>query len=1333
MLFPPHHRLPTARRLGRTALALTLLVGQILSSAPVAGAASGAPAGRPFVAFGPSDSERQAGAPATTTSTFTLTNPAAPYTLRVSNGGLTGQYTKVSSATLSLNGTPIMGPSDFNQTVATIEKPISPGASNQLAVQLQSQPGAGLTVEVIGLDDDPPTISASVSPTPNAAGWNKTDATVSFSCADKTSGIATCPSPTVVSAEGANQPVSGTATDKAGNTASASATVNLDKTAPTVNITAPSAGSSTKDPTPTLSAGASDTLSGVATVQFQLSTNNGAAWTNVGTALTAAPYQLAVPTALADGSYQVRALATDLAGNQAASPAATFLVDTTPPTVSISQPVPNATTNSRAVAASASDGAGSGVARVQLQLSGDSGATWTDLSSPLTAAPYQTTLPTHLADGAYQVRAQATDAAGNQATSAIVPFTLETTAPHTAITGHPDASTTGTSASFVFSSDQAGTTFACQLDGAPVSPCTSPQPYTSLAVGNHTFAVRGTDPAGNVEATPASFSWAITAQAPLPPPVPQAGPVPPDPATIAPPVEAGVPTSLASGTSFLYSGPNPIQTGVAPGTIQAQRAAVLRGKVLTRDGQPLPGVRVAVKDHPEFGQTISRVDGQFDLAVNGGGLLTITYAKDGYLAAQRQVQAPWQDYAWASDVVLVQQDTQVSTIDLTSTTPIQVARGSVQTDASGSRQATVLFPQGTTAQLAMPDGSTRPLASLHVRATEYTVGPNGPQAMPGDLPPASGYTYAAEFGIDEAAAAGATHVVFSQALPVYVDNFLHIQVGDAVPSGFYDPARAEWVPSPDGRVIQILGVTGGAASLDVDGSGQPANAQALTTMGISQAELQQLASLYQPGQSLWRVPVTHFSGYDFNWPYGFPKGAQTPNVAPPIQDNLLDHSDLTCGSVIECENQALGEDVAVAGTPYHLHYESDVVPGRKSAYTLNIPVSGPSVPPSLSGIELTIEVAGVKKSVSFPPNPNQAYTFVWDGKDAYGRMSQGQQLATIQISYVYGAVYLGLSDFSANVGGLGGVPIGTSSSGLFGLPSPPGSHQAVNLAMANTQRLTVSLVQVEHALVGALNPQGLGLGGWTLDVHDTFDPTGHVMHFGDGTSRNGIVGGDTSNIIETFAGAGAAAGAAGDGGSASQATVFGPNGIAAGPDGSIYVAENGANRVRRISADGTISTVAGTGAAGFNGDGGPAAQAALNGPHAVALGPDGSMYVADSANARIRRIANGTITTVAGVGSPGFSGDGGAATHAQLNFPTGVAVAPDGTLYIADWRNKRVRRVGPDGIITTAAGNGQGCCLNSSGDGGLATQASVSGPVDVALARDGTLYIADLDGTRSAK
>ena len=238
-------------------------------------------------------------------------------------------------------------------------------------------------------------------------------------------------------------------------------------------------------------------------------------------------------------------------------------------------------------------------------------------------------------------------------------------------------------------------------------------------------------------------------------------PIPPDPSTVAPAVDPTVASSVFATTQFLYTGADPIQTGVAPGTIAPQRAAVVRGQVTDRAGTPLSGVTVSILHHPEYGQTLTRADGMFDLVVNGGGLLTLTYDKPGLFTAQRQVDVAWQDYDFVDDVALIPPDPQVTTVDLSDpSTPMQVAQGSLVTDDSGTRQATVLFPQGTQAEMVLPDGSTQALTTLNIRATEYTVGDLGPEAMPGALPPSSAYTYAVELSADEALTAGATQVRF---------------------------------------------------------------------------------------------------------------------------------------------------------------------------------------------------------------------------------------------------------------------------------------------------------------------------------------------------------------------------------------------------------------------------------------------------------------------------------------------------------------------------------------------------------------------------------------------
>ncbi|MGC9967116.1 MAG: PKD domain-containing protein, partial [Syntrophobacteraceae bacterium] len=775
---------------------------------------------------------------------------------------------------------------------------------------------------------------------------------------------------------------------------------------------------------------------------------------------------------------------------------------------------------------------------------------------------------------------------------------------------------------------------------------------------------------------------------------------PPDPSTTASAIDPTVATTIGSATSFLYTGSNSIQTGVAAGTIQPQRAAVIRGQVLAADGSALPAVAISILNHPEFGQTFSRADGMFDMAVNGGGPLTVDYQKSGYLPAQRQVNAPWQDYAFSPNVVMIKLDSKVSTIDLTAATPIQVARGSTVTDTDGTRTATLLFSQGTTAAMVLPDGTTRPLTTLNVRATEYTVGPMGPDRMPAQLPPTSGYTYCVELSADEAIAAGAQTVTFSKPVIDYIENFSGFPTGMNMPVGYYDRTKGQWMASDDGLVIKVLSITNGMADLDIDGSNQAAGSAALASLGITDQERTQLAALYTAGQSLWRMAIGHFTSFDFNYPYGLPPDTAGPNQT--INRASVDSSCKQSGSIIGCESQTLGEDVSVTGTGLKLHYQNDRQVGHNIDNTIEIPLTGAAIPANLKRVTLIVSVAGRQIQSSFPPSPNQTTVFTWDGLDAYGRTLQGAQTVTIQIGYVYQAVYCKSNGNAArSFGSVSGIPI----------TSTTGAH-----IYARTE---LTLWENLFETVRPWNAKGQKLGGWTLHVHHFYDALGQKLYLGDGSQRSaaGIPG-----SITTKAGNGGIFGYSGDGGPAVQTALNYPNGIAVAPDGGIYIADSGNNRIRRVGPDGIITTVAGNGSYGYSGDGGPATQAQIYVPVGVAVAPDGSIYIADSGNNRIRRVGSeGIITTVAGNGTRGYGGDGGPATQAQITS-CGVAVAPDGSIYIADSNNNRIRRVGPDGIITTLAGNGT---RGYGGDGGPGNQAALNYPSAVAVAPDGSIYIAD--------
>ncbi len=221
-----------------------------------------------------------------------------------------------------------------------------------------------------------------------------------------------------------------------------------------------------------------------------------------------------------------------------------------------------------------------------------------------------------------------------------------------------------------------------------------------------------------------------------------------------------------------------------------------------------------------------------------------------------------------------------------------------------------------------------------------------------------------------------------------------------------------------------------------------------------------------------------------------------------------------------------------------------------------------------------------------------------------------------------------------------------------------------------------------------------------------------------------------TGIISTIAGNGTL-GFSGDGGPATAAQLTNPTGVAVDSAGTAYIADTGTHRIRKVSAAGVISTVAGNGDSGYSGDGGPAITARLSFPTAVAVDSVGNLYVADTGNARIRKVTpEGVISTVAGNGTAGFSGDGGPATSAQLDALDGVTIDSGGNLYIADSFNFRIRKVTVAGVINTVAGNGN---PGFSGDGGPATSAQLGNPTGVAVDSAGNLYFSDVHFNRVRK
>ncbi len=822
--------------------------------------------------------------------------------------------------------------------------------------------------------------------------------------------------------------------------------------------------------------------------------------------------------------------------------------------------------------------------------------------------------------------------------------------------------------------------------------------------------------------------------------------IPPDLSKIAPLLDLTVASSLADSSAFLFSGANPIQTGIDdPQTIDPRRIAVIRGKVTERNSNPLPGVKISVLNHPELGQTLSRVDGMFDLVVNGGGILTVNYERPSFLSAHRQVYCPWQDYTWTPDVALIQLDNEVNPIDLTANiSPFQIARGNAITDEEGKRQATLLIPQDTVANMTLPDGSSQTLNKISIRATEYTIGPGGPNAMPAQLPPTSAYTYAVKLTADEQMVneenIESNKVSFKdingdeKKIFFYLENYLNFPIGAQVPTGYYDSQKAVWIPSDDGRVIKIINIdNSGLAFVDADGDGlaESLNDSVLSSLEITEAELRQLGSgLYKPGPpGLWRVPITHFS-MDINFAYGLDLTALPPGDTTPT--NLEDEKPINdaCtssgNSIIECQNQVLREEIGIAGTTFSLHYKSDRVPGRKGLYNMMIPLTGSAIPSNVKRIVLEITVKDrlfsytSDPSYSFNPpfTPNQSHEFTWDGKDDSGRLTQGAQRFSAKVGYVYNMIY--------------GIPSGEQTKS-FGSMRKAGIATLVNPQIPREVILWSSKYK---GVIGGWDARASdGLGGWTLSVHHSYDPLTGTIYYGDGTTRHGNA---ISGIIrKVIGGKNPFSGELGDGGPAIEANtglftnLVHP--IAIGHDGSVYFAASGAgvggSRIRKISPDGTVDT--------FIRALDPQIQPPVEGGiKDIVIGSDGSVYFSD--NRRIRKVDpdGSTISVIAGTNISINTGDGGPATAASLDFPRELALGPDGTIYIGTHpanptaaHPTTIRRIGPDGIISTIAG--QGPAGNSTAEGIDASLSHIGDLKSLSVGLDGNIYF--VDGKRVRK
>lgn len=741
-----------------------------------------------------------------------------------------------------------------------------------------------------------------------------------------------------------------------------------------------------------------------------------------------------------------------------------------------------------------------------------------------------------------------------------------------------------------------------------------------------------------------------------------------------PPTPVVDPTSspdFASSTEFLYTGVSAIQTGVAPGTIDPERAGVIRGRVLASDGATAyVGAVVSIVGHPEYGSTLTRSDGYYDLAINGGGIFTVDVTGTVTIPVQRTVHTKLHGWTIVDDVVLTTPLTSVDTFTpgAAAGTLVRGATTSSGEDADGARRATLYFRPGTTII-----GHAGPSTALNVGITEFTRGANGPQRMPGDLPPTSGYTYALELSLSDANGLIADPH-FSTPVSLYVDNFTGYPVGEDVPLGAYDRTKGVWKGAPSGRILKVLAVAGGVPSIDLTGDGVAESVGELNAFGIEADERAALGAEFPAGTELWRSPLEHFSSWDCNWPFGPPPNAPPPPVPPPPNDDDPPDPCETEGSIIGCESRTLGEELAIVGTPYKLRYQSNRTTGFQSRLSIKVSKDAVTNPDFLKA-HVTIDVAGrhfeYTRGALGALEADQGFTWAWDGVDAYGRVAPaGTYDAKVRVGYEYKGTE-------------------TLRAPSFGAVTPGATITGDRLAR------TVTLWKEATYPLRRASAEPLGFGGWTLDVNHMLDGDNATLYRGDGKRREL----KAIDMVTTVAGGGSSEA---DGVLATTANLHDITGFALAADGSLYIARYGFRTngqggvIRRVAPSGIITTVAGgIGVTTPKTDGGPALGVTVW-PTSLALGPEGDLYFTEYNQHQVWKVSFGptaaTLHHVAGIAggtnsncpsSPPDLGDNGEATCADIVHPFDVQAGSDGAVFIADYGHHRVRRVGPEGVIST--------------------------------------------------
>jgi len=788
-----------------------------------------------------------------------------------------------------------------------------------------------------------------------------------------------------------------------------------------------------------------------------------------------------------------------------------------------------------------------------------------------------------------------------------------------------------------------------------------------------------------------------------------------------PSLDVSTPTHVYDAMSWMLELDRGLQWRYTPGIFDVDRAAVIRGRVLDRFGDPVPGIEVSVVGHPEFGVTRSRVGtGVYEIMVNGGASYTFNFEdpyladSPSYLGAQRQIEVRWNGWLALPDVALLPR---TDLVGGTVTSAGGIVVGPSISDARGPRSLRLYVPPSTSVE---GDGVAA-TTNFGIWLAEFTQSPGGSltalDLMPADLPGTTSYTFAAE-GEVRVGGEPVSGARFSNEVFMYVrsDGFLDgdgFEAGDIVPYGSYDAGRGAWSAERDGVMVELVRTPSCTIS------GVPA----APYPQVSSAESTALCgdSTNFPAGTYMRVPIRHFSWADFNRLMGLPERPNS-NVADP---NNASCSATEHASIIYCDAQILGEPFPIAGTPFTLMYLSDRHEGRREAYSVQVtPIAesrGPGNDPSRVRMQLVVAGDVVADSGFVAADEGETFILEWDGEDAYGRDLVGPQRADVRIGFEYTRGYLAtalLADFS-----------------FAAMPDEAAE-------IIGDEEETTIVWRTRYLTVGNIDDLDSGLGGLGIDAHHFYDPASSTLIMGNGQRRTVE---SVSGLVDPPYPANVALpaydGASDFGVSAANDAI---GAVTVGPDGTAYWWDGASGdwRLHRRGRSDTATSLVGT--EQFNSVTGLAVGTRVDASGTAHEG----LWVVDRGDVTAGGgpasnahqlvwidLATGVRTDILGVGgvagmtvvsgtpvpSNGRPTEVTSLNPVLLNEPAAVVAAPDGSVYLLDTGNDRILRYSERNI---GAGT-----IERRAEWIAAVEMTKDGAL--AIARDGTLYFTTTDSVHT--